>query len=136
MVSARRLGRHLEFGRGTACFRYRTDWNGSLSRRAKSDGRDVGNGYMIGGQNFTTSGDRLAFDVTQTVDSRIRRIDATFSGLNGIFERPTQFSAANTGFYGPMFATQTTTATLEPGSMAFLAGGIACLFAGRRFRRF
>jgi hypothetical protein len=64
----------------------------------------VGGGYIIGGQNFSNNTERLAYDVSQNVDSRIQFIDATFSDIDGIFERPTALSVANTGFYGPMFA--------------------------------
>ncbi len=63
-----------------------------------------GNGYIVGGFNGSASTDRLAFNVDHTfVDPSINYVDATFSSLNGIFERPTNFSSAVTGFYGPSF---------------------------------
>ena len=63
-----------------------------------------GAGYIVGGENFGSSGDRLASDVTQAIDPRIGYIDATFSTLNSGFVRPTFFSVATTGFYGPSFS--------------------------------
>jgi hypothetical protein len=65
----------------------------------------VGNGYIVGGYNGSGSTDCLSFNVTQTPHPNITYIDATFSGINGIFERPTSFSAANNGFYGVGFQT-------------------------------
>jgi len=60
-------------------------------------------GYIVGGFNGAGQSDCLAFDVTQTVDSNITFIDATFSGFNTVLERPTNFSVAINGFYGPSF---------------------------------
>ena len=63
-----------------------------------------GNGYIVGGFNGSPLTDRLAFNVVHTfVHPSINYVDATFSGINGIFERPTSFSGAETGFYGPSF---------------------------------
>jgi len=59
----------------------------------------VGNGYIVGGYNGTHS-ECLSANVTQTVNPSIAYVDATFSGLNGIFERPSNFSSAVNGFYG------------------------------------
>ncbi len=63
-----------------------------------------GSGYIVGGFNGSGQTECLFFNVpTQTVNPSLTYIDATFSGLNGIFERPTNFSSAVTGFYGPGF---------------------------------
>jgi len=90
----------------------------------------VGTGYIVGGQNFSTSTDRLASNVSHTVDSRISYVDATFSNLNSGFVRPTQFSVAFTGFYGPSFSV---VPVPEPSSitLAFLAATAMAWFAQR-----
>jgi len=62
----------------------------------------VGNGYIVGGYNGV-HGECLSFNVTQVVNPAISYVDATFSGLNGIFERPSTFSGADNGFYGAGF---------------------------------
>ena len=61
-----------------------------------------GIGYIVGGYNGTHS-ECLQANVTQTVHPNLTYVDATFSGLNGILERPTSFSSATTGFYGVGF---------------------------------
>jgi hypothetical protein len=64
----------------------------------------VGTGYIIGGENFSTSNDRLVANALQVVDPRIHFVDATFSLVGSGFVRPTYFSIADTGFEGPMAA--------------------------------
>jgi hypothetical protein len=91
----------------------------------------VANGYIIGGENFDTSGDRLAADVTQTVDSRLGFVDATFSSpLGSGFTRPTLSSVATDGFYGPMFAAASASVP-EPASILLLVSVV--LLTARRF---
>jgi hypothetical protein len=85
----------------------------------------VGNGYIVGGENFFNNTERLAFNVTQVVDPRIRYIDATFSNIGSGFTRPTQFSIADTGFYGPMIAVSgSPTAVPEPATLLLLGTGL------------
>lgn len=82
-----------------------------------------GNGYIVGGENFADSTDRIASNVQQFVIPQLRYIDATFGSIG--FVRPFSFSAANTGFYGPSFST-------VPEPTAF--GGVlaAAIFLRRR----
>ena len=89
-----------------------------------------GNGYIVGGENFAASVDRIASDVpSQTLDPRVSYVDATFSGIGSGFTRPTSFSVAVTGFYGPSFSVP------EPSSCVALAVGCAALVARRRRAR-
>jgi hypothetical protein len=60
--------------------------------------------YIVGGENFSGNPDRLATNVTQTVDSSITYGHPTFSALGSGFTRPTSDSGATTGFYGPSFS--------------------------------
>jgi len=81
-------------------------------------------GYIIGGENFDTNGDRLAFDVTQSVRTDFINYEhPTFSILGTGFIRPTQDSIANTGFYGPMFGG----AIPEPSTLVLIVLGVATL---------
>jgi hypothetical protein len=72
----------------------------------------VGNGYVVGGENFAANTDRLACGsgggcdglLTQTLDPRLAFVNATFSNLGSGFVDPTQFSIAHEGFYGPSFS--------------------------------
>jgi hypothetical protein len=63
-----------------------------------------GNGYIVGGENFGTSTDAIASEVVITTDPRIQYVDATFASTGSGFTRPTSFSVATTGFYGPSFS--------------------------------
>jgi hypothetical protein len=71
----------------------------------------VGNGYVVGGQNFAANTDRLACGsgggcdglLVQTLDPNLAFVNATFSGFGG-FQEPTLFSIAHEGFYGPSFS--------------------------------
>ena len=86
-----------------------------------------GNGYIVGGENFATSTDRLASNVpAQTVVPTLRYIDATFSTIGSGFVRPATLSAATNGFYGPSFSVP------EPAAAAVLFLGSSCLLVRRR----
>lgn len=95
----------------------------------------IGDGYIIGGVNTAGTTDRLAFDVSPTVNSSIHFVDATFGGIGIGFERPTNPSAAVDGFFGPSFSVQDTRAVSEPGSFAlFTLAGVAGLGLRRKRR--
>ena len=72
----------------------------------------VGNGYVVGGQNFFANTDRLACGsggicdglLVQTLDSGLSFVNGTFSGLGG-FQEPTFFTVAHEGLFGPSFST-------------------------------
>jgi hypothetical protein len=80
----------------------------------------VGNGYVVGGQNFAANTDRLACGsggvcdllLTFNLDPNLQFVNATFSDLGG-FQEPTIFSVAHEGFFGPSFST-----TAVPGPIA------------------
>jgi hypothetical protein len=80
----------------------------------------VGSGYIVGGTNLSNSTDRLAANVSQIVDARISFVDATFSNLTApnVLVRPTSFSTATTGFYGPSFAVNDVNGVPEPSTIA------------------
>ena len=58
-------------------------------------------------------------------------IDATFSSLGSGFTRPTSFSVADNGFFGPSFAAQEVIP--EPASLILLGSGLGV--AAWRLRR-
>lgn len=90
----------------------------------------VGNGYVVGGENFATNTDRLACGtggglcdglLMQTLDPRLSFVNATFSNIGSGFTDPTKFSAAHEGFYGPSFSAS---AVSEPSSLLLLGSGV------------
>ena len=83
----------------------------------------AGTGYIVGGENFANSTDRLSFNVTQTLNSNITYDHATFSNLGTGLVIPTLNSAAITGFYGPSFSISAS-GVPEPSSLAFLATSV------------
>ena len=85
----------------------------------------VGNGYIVGGLNFSNSGDRLAANVVHIVNPNLRYIDATFSPFTAIFGRPTNFSVATTGFYGPSFSVREVVP--EPATLLLFGTGLAAV---------
>jgi hypothetical protein len=94
-----------------------------------------GTGYIVGGLNSANNTERLAGNVTpQTTDTRIVYFDATFSDTTTTLVRPTQFSSASTGFYGPSFSIAP--AAPEPSTGAlFAASGMLGFVALRQRRR-
>ena len=98
----------------------------------------VGNGYIVGGQNFAASTDLLACGsggpcdgpLVQTVDPRVAFVNATFSNPGG-FTEPTFFSIAHEGFFGPSFSA----VVPEPSSMVLLAIGLIVAGSAMRYRK-
>src|SRR5258708_7382914 len=99
----------------------------------------VGNGYIVGGQNFAANTDGLvcgsggACDglLAQTIDPRLAFVNATFS-VGGGFTEPTFFSVAHEGFYGPSFSAA---AVPEPSSMVLLAIDLIGVGLAMRYRK-
>jgi PEP-CTERM motif len=99
----------------------------------------VGNGYIVGGQNFAASTDLMACGsggpcdgpLVQTVDPRLSFVNATFSNPGGFIE-PTSFSIAHEGFFGPSFSAAPIP---EPSSMLLLGIGLIVVASAMRYRR-
>ena len=87
----------------------------------------VGTGYIIGGENFSISNDRLVANALQVVDPRIHFVDATYSLVGSGFVRPTNFSIADTGFEGPMAALMP-----EPATLLLIGTGLVTVGAHAR----
>jgi hypothetical protein len=81
-----------------------------------------GAGYIVGGQNFTTSTDQLAFGVVPATVASITFTGGVFSAVNGIFERPTSPTGAGGGnancCWGPSFSISVAP---EPSSITLVA---------------
>lgn len=92
----------------------------------------AGNGYIVGGLNSAQSSDALLFNVSGLATvSGIEFVDATFSDFDLGFVRPTQFSAASTGFFGPSFTVATVP---EPASAMLLGIGFVAIVGLKRRR--
>jgi hypothetical protein len=87
----------------------------------------------VGGENFTDSTDRLAANVTQTVDPRLTYVDATYSPSSG-FGDPTYVSVSTAGFYGPMFGAEPS-GVPEPATVFLGGSGLLIAAALRRLLR-
>ena len=95
----------------------------------------TGDGYIVGGLNSYANTERLADNVAQVLDARVAFVDATFSDFGTSLVRPTQFSSADTGFYGPSFSVDGITPVPEPGAIALLtSAGIVGLLTWTRSR--
>lgn len=88
-------------------------------------------GYIVGGLNSGTNPERVASNVAQTTIPQIDYVDATFSVIGSGFTRPTNFSSAVTGFYGPSFSVGVAP---EPASFALGILGLSALLIARRRR--
>lgn len=84
-----------------------------------------GSGYVVGGENFNSSTDRLAASVTQTVDPNIVYVDARYANSQG-FGLPSAVFSAGNGFYGPMAFTAAA-AVPEPTTLGVAGLGLVLL---------
>jgi hypothetical protein len=102
----------------------------------------VGNGYVVGGQNFFANTDRLACGSGGGCDGllaftlnppSLAFVNATFSGFGG-FQEPTNFSIAHEGFFGPSFSIVPgpIVGAGLPGLIAACGGGLLAWWRRRR----
>lgn len=89
----------------------------------------AGSGYIVGGENFSSSTDRLVANATQTVDPHLSYVHPTFANLDAGFTRPTMVSMQSSGFYGPSFST-----VPEPSSFLLVTVGAFLCVGLRRGR--
>lgn len=95
-----------------------------------------GTGYIIGGQNFASSTDPLIFSPNFIETGEIEFVHATFSDFSSSLVRPTQFSSATLGFFGPGFTTGAITAAPEPTTFSlFVIASLLTLLLSRRVAR-
>lgn len=94
----------------------------------------LGGGYIIGGENFESSTERLARNVTQTVDPRILYLGPQTSAVGVGFVRPTAPLAGGNGLYGPSFSVQPA-AIPEPATVLLLSIGLAGIVVCKTYRR-
>jgi hypothetical protein len=97
---------------------------------------NVNNGYVVGGQNFAASTDRVACAnggicggaIVLNLNPALEFVKGTFSALNVGFAEPTNFTAAQQGLFGPSFSTPVP----EPASLTLLGAALAGLGLIRR----
>jgi hypothetical protein len=83
-----------------------------------------GGGYVVGGQNFSTNTEQLAFGVPPTTVPSIAFVTGEFSNADGIFERPTNPTGNPQCCWGPSFSG---TAVPEPSVAALCGFGLVVL---------
>jgi hypothetical protein len=97
----------------------------------------VGNGYVIGGQEFSTDTERLACGsggicdgtLSITTNPAISFVNGTF-GVGGAWpSEPTSFTVAHDGLFGPSFSVA---AVPEPTTMSLFSLGIVGVYLFRR----
>jgi len=80
--------------------------------------------YIVGGENFSTNTEQLAFGVTPTTISSISFVGGEFSAADGIFEEPTNLTGNSNCCWGPSFSVS---AVPEPGAVALCGFGLLML---------
>jgi Domain of unknown function (DUF4082) len=87
--------------------------------------------YIVGGQNFSTDTEQLAFGVTPTTIASIAFLGGEYSAEDGIFEEPTNLTGNANCCWGPSFSAS---AVPEPGALTLCGFGLLSL-AVVRYRR-
>ena len=93
-----------------------------------------GTDYIIGGQNFSSNTEQLAFGVPPTTAPSISFVGGEYSGIDNLFERPTSATANTDCCWGPSFSVAPgVTSVPEPrGTVALLTTGVVLMLLVRR----
>jgi Domain of unknown function (DUF4082) len=92
--------------------------------------------YIVGGQNFSSDTEQLAFGVTPVTDPRLSFDAGEFSNIDGTFEEPTNPTAVPTCCWGPSFSiSPAAPSTPEPNPGTLSLFGLITLGGALYWRR-